>query len=262
MIELSFEPEVSKVEEPSKMLIFALPKVGKTTITAQLPNSLLIDLENGSEFVKGVKQNVKKKAAEKGVHQIKYLTELANAIRAKNAELGRAAYDFIIIDPLTTLENLAMELAAMEYRKSIIGQNWTGTNIIKDVQKGAGYEWLRDSFEKLYKMFDGLAGKALILLGHVKLTSIAKKGEDISAKDINLVGKGKILVTSDMDCTGYMYRDVETGNNILSFKTEEQDLATGSRIKRLSGKEIVISSVDENGDVVTHWEEIFPSIKS
>lgn len=262
MIDLSFVPEAPmEGEEPSKLLIFSLPKTGKTTITAQLPNSLLIDLENGSGFVSGVKQNIRKESAKRGVHPIIYLNELASAIKKKNAELGKAAYDFIIIDPLTTLENLAMELAATDYRTSVMGKSWTGKNIVKDLSNGAGYEWLRDAFERLYKMFDGLAGKSLILLGHVKLTSISKKGADLSAKDLNLVGKSKLLVTSDMDCTGYMFRDVETGNNILSFRTEEQDLITGSRIKKLADKEIIISSTDEKGNVITHWEEIFPSIK-
>lgn len=46
-------PALSK--SPNLLILFSKPKVGKTELLAQLPNSLLIDLEKGSDFVDAVK---------------------------------------------------------------------------------------------------------------------------------------------------------------------------------------------------------------
>lgn len=70
----------------------------------------------------------------------------------------------------------------------------------------------------------------------------------------------KGIVTSDADAIGFMFRSKESNQNILSFKTSETDLATGSRQPYLSGREIIISE-KVDGKLITHWEEIYPSLK-
>ena len=43
---------------PKKIIIFSNPKCGKTTAVAALENNLIIDLEDGSEFLDALKINV------------------------------------------------------------------------------------------------------------------------------------------------------------------------------------------------------------
>lgn len=57
-----------------------------------------------------------------------------------------------------------------------------------------------------------------------------------------------------------MFRNKETNQNILSFKSSETDLATGSRQPYLTGRDIVISEL-KDGVLETHWQEIYPSLK-
>mgnify|MGYP000054835948 CR=1 FL=1 len=45
-------------KSPKNLVIFSKPKVGKTTLLSQLPDSLLIDLEDGSDYVAAVKVKV------------------------------------------------------------------------------------------------------------------------------------------------------------------------------------------------------------
>jgi len=39
----------AEIKSPKNMVIFSKPKVGKTTLLAQLDNCLIIDLEEGSD---------------------------------------------------------------------------------------------------------------------------------------------------------------------------------------------------------------------
>ena len=40
-----------KTENPKNLIIFGLPKVGKTTVLSMLPKALIIDLEDGTDYV-------------------------------------------------------------------------------------------------------------------------------------------------------------------------------------------------------------------
>lgn len=260
MIELPMTKSAPKVIEPRKLFMFAHPKVGKTSLIAALPNSLVIDLEDSAEFYECASINVKRIAINQGVSMLTVLGQIATTLIEKNKENGSPVYDFICIDTTTVLESIAREYATELYKKTNMGKSFKGTDVVAELANGGGYDWLRMAFDKIYKMFTPLVGKCFILVGHVKTASINKDGKDLNAKDINLTGKLKTTVTSDSDAIGYMYRNKDTNENILSFKTTEQDLATGSRLIYLSGKEFIISKM-VNGNLETYWPEIFPSLK-
>ena len=50
---LPMEVAPAKIKNPRNLIIFSKYKVGKTSALAQLPDSLIIDLENGSDYVSG-----------------------------------------------------------------------------------------------------------------------------------------------------------------------------------------------------------------
>lgn len=261
MIELPIQRSTPKVSEPRKLFLFSHPKSGKTSLISSLPNCLLIDLEDGADFYENSSINVKRMALEQGKSMLTILGEIAKSLEDANKAKGSPMYDFIAIDTTTVLENIAKEYAVILYKQTNMGKGFKGTDVVAELPQGGGYMWLQIAFEKIYKMFSPLAGKCLILSGHVKNASINKDGKDLSARDINLSGKLKTVVTSDSDCIGYLYRNKETNENIISFKTGEQDLATGSRLPYLSGKEFIISKKLEDGTLETYWSEIFPSLK-
>jgi hypothetical protein len=237
-------------KSPRRLFIFSQPKVGKTALVADLPNALLVDMEDGSEFIKAAKINVIKYAIENKISRLKVLKEISNSL-AKREHV----YDYIILDTATSMEDMAATLAVINYKQSPMGKNFIGNDVLT-LPNGAGYLWLRNAFEEIYQLFDSHAAKAIILLGHVKNASINKDGKELNARDIHLTGKLKQIVTSNMDAIGFLYRDKETGKNMLSFNTNEQDLATGARPEHLRGKEFAISEMID-GNLVTHWDKIF-----
>lgn len=252
-------PAVS--DSPNKLFIFSTPKVGKTTLLESLPNCLIVDTENGSNYIEGVKFNVKKIAMETGKGEAKVLRELAEEIRAKNKEVDGYAYDYIAIDTVTGLEDVARTMATLLYKATPLGKNYKGNDVINDLSHGAGYGYLRTAFTTLYGYFDGLAKHGMVLLGHVKFSSLIKDGKELAATDIDLTGRLKQIMCSDSDAIGVLYREKDNPNQvIISFETNERDLATGARSKHLRQEKFVISELIED-KVITHWDKIYLHLK-
>ena len=84
------------------LIVYGLPKAGKTSALAQLDNNLIIDLEGGSKFIDALAVQAR---------TISDLGEIAQAIRAKNAEVGHNFYKRITIDNATRLEDICMSYA-------------------------------------------------------------------------------------------------------------------------------------------------------
>lgn len=260
-MELPTKVKAASIEEPRFLIVLSAPKVGKTSNLMQLPNSLLIDLESSGEFYDGMSINVKKEALKEGKTDLAILGSISKLIQEEIKKTGKSPYDFGIIDSATVLEDLAGEYATMLYKNSLVGKNFTGTDVVKELKDGAGYMWLREAFEKILAPYQNLFNKCLILVVHVKDKDIAKdNGTMISVKELNLAGKLKLIIPAKADGVCKMYR--KDNKNYLSFVPETESLSFGVRelAPRLNGKEFVISEMKDN-KLVTYWPSIFPSIK-
>jgi len=247
--------------DPQKLFLFSHTKVGKTTLVSGLPNCLIIDAENGSNFISGIIYNLRREHIKSGKGYITLLKELSDNIKAENIKSGNFVYDYIAIDTVTGLETIARQLATNLYKETVVGKNFKGTDVVNELERGGGYMWLRTAFEKLYNLFDGLAANGLILLGHVKASSIVKNGKDLSALDIDLVGKLKNIISADVDAIGILRRGKENTNQLMvSFKTNERDLATGARPKHLRNQEFILSELKDE-TMEFHWDKIFTTLK-
>lgn len=88
------KPIGPSVQNPKKLLIFSKPKSGKTTLLAGLPGCLIIDLEEGSDYVEAIK--IKAPTLED-------LIDVGKAIKAENEKEGKKIYPYIAIDTVTKL---------------------------------------------------------------------------------------------------------------------------------------------------------------
>ncbi len=226
-------------KSPRKLLIYSQPKIGKSSALAELSDSLLIDLERGTDFLDAVKVQAT---------SIEDLVNIGKAIQ----EAGKP-YKYIIIDTITKLEDMCMPLAIKNYQSSPMGKNYTGTNITT-LPQGAGYAYIREAFQKVITYIETLAER-IIYVGHLKLSAIELGGKEVQASGVDLLGKSRNMMCADMDANGILYRD---GNKtILSFKTTPGDTTCGARPDHLRDKEIVLSEMDEKGKLTTHWNKIF-----
>ena len=248
-VEIEFVLPTTKVmattKSPKNMVIFSKPKVGKTTLLSQLDNCLIIDCEEGSDYVEALKVKVK---------SIADIVKVGRAIEAAGKP-----YKYIAVDTITALETMCVPYAEELYSKTLMGKEWFTKHKVQygnilNMPNGSGYPWLRQAFEKILNYVKTLAPH-VIFVGHIKDTLLEKNGAEFNSLDLDLTGKLKRITTSNSDAIGYIYRKGKT--NILSFATTDE-IACGARPEHLRNQEFVISEPAEDGNgVVTHWDKIY-----
>jgi hypothetical protein len=247
MLTLPTKPIPAVSENPRYLVLYGLPKSGKTSCLAQLDNNLIIDLEGGTNFINALAIQAR---------TINDLGEIASAIRAKNAEVGHNFYKRITIDNATRLEDICMSYACTLYRKTELGKNWKGDDVTT-LARGAGYKYLRDAVKKVIDMFKDLCDE-FILVGHVKDSITDKDGEEVNAKEIDLVGKLGKIVCGMADAVGYVYRkDNETH---ISFKSGGDGTIMEARARHIAGRDVVIAIGNEDGSITTYWDRIYKPV--
>jgi hypothetical protein len=227
--------------DPKKLVMYAPPKMGKTTVAAELPNSLIIDLENGSDFVSAMKVNAND------------LDEL-NAIAVAIEEAGKP-YDFVVVDTITKLEEMVLPLALSLYKATPMGKNFKGTDVLT-LPNGAGYLYLRKAFLKVIKRLESLAPN-IVLIGHLKDKMINSNGKEVNAKDLDLTGKLKSIMCADADAVGYLHR---SGNQTLLNFISSDEVLCGSRCDHLRGQEIVLAESNEKGEINVDWTKVYTQL--
>jgi len=256
MIELPTTPTKGDDTRVKSMLIISRPKVGKTQALMQLPNSLLIDLEESSRYFDGTSIDVMAKARELGQGPISTLKDVLTTIKARNKD--KVLYKYIILDTVTVLEGLLEPYVTKVYKNTPQGNEYKGDSIVMDLDYGKGYKLLRDEMSSIISELYQLAD-TIVLLAHVKDGSIKIKGKDIAISDVDLTGKMKNIVAGKCDAIGNLYRsDEEEGVNYLSFKTTSTDIVVGARPAHLSNMDFKISVRDPETKVLTtFWNQIF-----
>lgn len=230
----------AEIKDPKRLIIFSKPKMGKTTALAALPNCLIVDTENGSDYVDALKVKV---------NSIQDINDLVKEL--KNANYP---YDFIALDTITMLEEVCKPLALKLYQATPAGQNFTGKDVLT-APNGAGYGHLRTAVEMV---IDRIAActKNIILICHSKDAAIDKS--ELTIKQIDLLGKTGRILSAKADAIGYLTRD-DDSNTILSFNTNDKFVECGARPEHLRNKDVVLGEMKDN-NLDFHWERIYPSL--
>lgn len=241
-------------QNPHTMLIYSPPKVGKTTIVAQLENSLLVEHEpHGGDFV------------EANIIEINKPSELLELF--KTIESSNKPYKYIIIDTITKWDEWSEIIGTYEYMDKPQGKKFNKTSdgkslhhmskkfeTVHEIPNGFGYRYSRqvmiDWFDRITLLADHI-----IFLAHIKdkLIESKKSGDTVESIDINLTGKVKSIYTSRVDAVGHLYRK---GNKAIINFNNENSFTCGGRCKHLN-EEVVISEKLEDGTIKTFWEKIY-----
>lgn len=228
---------------PKFLIIYGRPKAGKTSCLAQLENNLIVDLEGGSQFIDAMAVQAR---------SVNELGEIAQAIRAKNKEVGHNFYKHITIDNATRLEEICLSYAKLLYMQSPVGKNYKGDDV-RTLPNGSGYMYIRQAVRKVIDMFKDLCDE-FILVGHVKDVQIEQNGEELSEMALDLVGKLSAIVCGEADAVGYLYRK---GNEThISFKGGDGTIKE-ARAPHLRGQDIIIATGNEDGTITTYWDKIY-----
>lgn len=228
-------------KDPSLLVIAGFQKSGKTTSLASLDDNLILDLEGGTDFMDAMKVKV---------NDLRDLSEVVRALSTSEKK-----YRFITIDTGSKLEDLALELSVINYRKQPIGKRWEGMpKDILNLPNGLGYSLERNAYLEILSWLRPYC-QTLILVCHIKNSSFQKDGEEISMVDISLTGQLKTIVAAEADAVGMFYR--KKNQSILSFRGGESFLV-GARPKHLENKDFVVIECDEKNELTINWSEVFP----
>lgn len=235
-----------KTDNPKNLIMFGLPKVGKTTLLSMLPKCLIVDFEEGTDYVESYAVKIS---------NYKQLFALAKELKETPGQ-----FDFIAFDTTTALEDIALPYANKLYRDTVMGKNFDENENVLKLPNGAGYQYLREAMQKMIGWFEKTIPN-IILVGHVKDKSLNENGTELNVKDLDLTGKIGRILSAASDAICYIYRDTETGNVMANFG-DGSSVLCGSRISQLSGRTILLSEKLEDGTIKTYWENIYPSLKN
>lgn len=230
-------------QDPKYLIIFGLPKVGKTTILSTLENNLILDMENGTTYVDALKVKI---------NSLKDLNEVCKAIKEANYP-----YKYITIDTITAVEEMAKPLALNLYQKSpIYSDKYADVTDITNLPSGQGYSWLRSAVEMIIDKIAACAPN-IIICGHVKDAALSE-GATMNVKTLDLTGKISRILSAKSDAIGFVHRD-ENSNLCIQFGADGEIL-TGARPKHLANKDVIVAEHNDDGTFTPHWERIYPSL--
>ena len=202
-------------EDPKVMLLYGAPKVGKTTVLSQLEDCLIIDTEQGAGMVEGYIQEVNNRE------------ELIAIL--KEAKEGHE-YKYVAIDTIDKIADWADKSVCQE----------EGVSAVQDLAFGKGFAMSRDKVLNTIKILRQIFPH-VILIGHRKWAQAVVDGKAIvQPESLDLTGKLKNMIMADCDAIGYVYRDEEKGDLMVSFKANEA-LEAGSRSPHLRGKQMKLN---------------------
>ncbi len=243
-----------KSTEPRSMIIYSAPKVGKTAITAQLKNALIIEHEVGGADALSARYIE--------VFNPNDIIPLFEQLKTDDS------VHTIVIDTVTRWDEWSELTGTFAFQKKPQGKRW---NVVDGKRVGSKHP----SFETVHAMGEGYGyrysrnemvtwfnaairtGKNIIFLAHIKDKFIeAKSGDIVEAIDLNLTGKVKSIYSAKVDAIAHLKR---VGNkSYLNFENMGSSVS-GSRYSYLKGS-ILIGESNEQGELITYWENIYPSL--
>lgn len=233
----------AETQDPKYLILFGLPKVGKTTVLSTLDNNLILDFENGSTYVDALKIKI---------DTLQTLKETIKAIK----DAGRP-YRYITIDTITAVEEMAKPVALNLYKNSpIYSDRYANVTDITRLPNGSGYTFLRQAVEAIVDLIAS-ATDNIIICGHVRDASL-NDNLDGTVKDLDLTGKLKRILSARSDAIGFVHRD-DDSNLCINFG-QDGEILTGARPQHLANKDIIVAERNEDGTFTSHWERIYPSL--
>ena len=210
---------------PSTLLLYGAPKVGKTTMLSKLDDCLIIDTEKGSRMIEGYIQEVNSRD-----ELINMLIEIKDSKDVK--------FKYIALDTVDKIAEWAERRVCEEENVSSIA----------DLAFGKGYGLMREKVAKTISHFKEVA-EHLIIIGHRKVAYAVTEGNPIVIPEsLDLTGKLKNVIMAGCDAIGYVYRN-DKEELMVSFKANEA-IEAGSRCPHLKGQ-----------DVKFEWKNIYKEKK-
>lgn len=272
MTEFVLPDTITEVKEtnPVDLIIVAIPKMGKSTVVAELTKgklgeALLFNLDkNGTDYLSGKFINIYPTST------TSFVEAYSNYIGYRDALLkAKGKYKYLIVDTLTDLDEMSELGGTYAYMYGVPqGKNFnrdtkTGAvlpyghpefKMVSSLPEGYGYKHTRKWFLDQIAIFSEIAPYR-IYTAHVK-DKLIKNAQDevITGMELNLTGKLKQIMSTKISCMCKLVAD--DNKRYLSFEVDNDNIIAGSRVPHLEGQ-VLISDKDKKGNITTYWENIY-----
>ena len=213
---------------PFTLLLYGMPKVGKTTVAASfspqgIDGSLIIDTEDGTNEVECNRIKVK-------------------SLEALNQALNlayRSEYSTVVIDTVDEIYHMAevQAVLTLNARMGVIHSS------VEEFAYGVGYAVARNTVMDIVNrlhIFKSV-GKNILIISHQK--QVTSDNESEKNRTVDLPGKLSRMIAASMDAIGLIYTTKDPDGDLhrfVSFKPYDQ-IDAGCRLKELAGKDVQLS---------------------
>lgn len=183
-----FSLEPSKISRDLKgkfLLIYGQPKTGKSTFGSQLPRSLFLNFEQGTNALAGIRS----------VPILRW-TDFKKVLTQLRKPQAREMYDSIVVDTASIAWQLCEKYICQR----------EGVDTIRDVPWGGGWNMLKAEFSECWREIT-LLGFGILFIAHSKERPTEMKDEDgnaITAVAPDLPNNAYTIINSIVDIIGYL----------------------------------------------------------
>lgn len=260
MIEIPKEKNKIENRPLRNVVLFGLPKIGKSSLAAN-DETLIISFEHNTSHVEGYIIDLSERKEYKEL--LKDIKDLCDKLKEDTK------FRYIAVDNLSSLLPLVKYIAEVLYNNTAIGKNWFVENKQKygdilNLPKGMGYDFLKQAYIKMIEIFNG-TGKTCIWLAHVKDKYVEEAGI-VSMMEVDIPISSARAFGKESEAIGYLYRiKDDTTKSVLNPKTEvtgdklivsfipaERNVLCGSNVRWLANKEFIGSELRKDGSVYSY----------
>ena len=217
-----FTLEPSKISKDLKgkfLLIYGQPKTGKSTFGSQLPRSLFLNFEQGTNALAGIRS----------VPILRW-TDAKKVLTQLRKPQAKEIYDSIVVDTASIAWQLCEKYICQ--RESV--------DSIRDVAWGQGWNMLKTEFSEFWREIT-LLGFGILFIAHSKEKPTEMKdeqGDTITAVCPDLPSNAYTIINSIVDIIGYLQVQVNpdgTSERYL-YTRSTPTIFAGSRYQYLAPK--------------------------
>src|ERR1700761_1539006 len=201
---------------PKLIVMYGMPKVGKTTAVAELDSCLILDFEDGAASIEAMRLKIT--SIEGGTtlgpdgsviatsfdKVVEDIIQYGIDLKTAGKEV-KFPYRRLCIDTGDAFQDMCEVVATRKYKETIIGKNFDGNSIL-ELPKGAGYGLLREEMISRIITLSRIC-ETVILVCHTKDKIIDKGGVEVSANELSLTGKIGKIICGKADLIAYLYRE-------------------------------------------------------
>ena len=183
-----FNLEPSKISRDLKgkfLLIYGLPKTGKSTFGSQLPRSLFMNFEQGTNALAGIRSV-----------PIMSWSDAKKVLSQLRKPQAKEMYDSIVVDTASIAWQLCEKYICQR----------EGVDSIRDVPWGGGWTMLKNEFSEFWREIT-LLGFGILFIAHSKEKPTEMRDEDgnsITAVAPDLPNMAYTIINSIVDIIGYL----------------------------------------------------------